>query len=113
MKKTAIILLITAIFMSISLYADTDFVEYYNNRANWEGGVIGNGRLLIKEPVMVNRKLILPETVSVKIITNGKLTIPGHEFSIGGQDPSGSYDPRSIYLKKTVGVLMPILLDDE
>ena len=68
-------------------------VEYYNNRANWEGGVIGNGRLLIKEPVMVNRKLILPETVSVKIITNGKLTIPGHEFSIGGQDPSGSYDP--------------------
>ncbi len=102
-------ILILFIATTTMIFADTDFINYYNKAENWISGEIGNGQLEITETVTLQQDVQLPTTAKVSIINNGVFNTNGHAFLFSDDyETNQDVNPIEIYNKKIEAVLLII-----
>ena len=114
MKKT-IIMFLLLVYTVFHVCADKDFVNFYNEAANWSSGTIGNGSLIINTRVSLNDDVKVPSYVSIIIKMHGEFITNGHFFIIGDSPDPTVQDPVVIYnnrIKAVLTVINTLIMDN-
>lgn len=112
MKKIITVLILLSFGMLV--HSSDAFINFYNNKNNWVSKEVGNGTLIVNQKFTLNRDLVLPNNIEVKIVSGGEIST-NHLLELTG-DPNNppNNDPKVLYDKKinaVMAIINNLLLD--
>ncbi len=113
MKKIIYILVFISV-STLSVFSAEDFVVYYNNAKNWEGGIVEKGKLIVNKKLELNTHLVIKENVIIRIEENGSISNNRYQLHFTGSlTKRSNLDPRVKYWKQFMIFLNEMIMEDE